>query len=59
MAAQYIFQDMINRRQVADRFLVDSAATSAEEIGACAPADRSPHRESCGEETAESGLSEV
>ena len=33
VAAQYIFQDMINRRQVADRFLVDSAATSAEEIG--------------------------
>ncbi len=33
VAAQYIFQDMINRRQIADRFLVDSAATSTEEIG--------------------------
>jgi protein-tyrosine phosphatase len=33
VAAQYIFQDMISRSQTADQFLVDSAATSTEEIG--------------------------
>jgi protein-tyrosine phosphatase len=33
VAAQYIFQDMINRNKAADQFLVDSAATSTEEIG--------------------------
>ncbi|MDD6361718.1 MAG: low molecular weight phosphotyrosine protein phosphatase, partial [Lachnospiraceae bacterium] len=33
VAAQYIFQNIINMRKIADRFLVDSAATSTEEIG--------------------------
>ena len=36
--AQYVFQDMVNRRGLADCFYIDSAATSTEEIG-----DR-PHR---------------
>ncbi|MGO5161193.1 MULTISPECIES: low molecular weight protein-tyrosine-phosphatase [unclassified Bilifractor] len=33
VAAQYIFQNIINIRKIEDRFLVDSAATSTEEIG--------------------------
>ena len=32
-AAQYIMQDMVNRAGLQDRFLIDSAATSTEEIG--------------------------
>ena len=31
--AQFVFQDMINRQNLADKFLVDSIATSTEEIG--------------------------
>ena len=31
--AQFVFQDMINRQNLADKFLVDSKATSTEEIG--------------------------
>ena len=33
VSAQYIFQDMVNRRGMAGEFLIDSAATSTEEIG--------------------------
>lgn len=32
-AAQYIMQDMVNRAGLQERFLIDSAATSTEEIG--------------------------
>ena len=31
--AQYVFQDMVNHRGLADCFCIDSAATSTEEIG--------------------------
>lgn len=31
--AQFVFQDMVNKRGVADLFEIDSAATSTEEIG--------------------------
>ena len=31
--AQSMFQDMVNKRGLADRFYIDSAATSTEEIG--------------------------
>ena len=31
--AEYVFQDMVNRRGLADCFYIDSAATSTEEIG--------------------------
>ena len=31
--AQYMFQDMVNRKGLADMFYIDSAATSREEIG--------------------------
>ena len=31
--AQSMFQDMVNKKGVADRFYIDSAATSREEIG--------------------------
>ena len=31
--AQYMFQDMVNRKGLADKFYIDSAATSREEIG--------------------------
>ena len=30
---QFMFQDMVNKRGLADRFYIDSAATSTEEIG--------------------------
>ena len=33
VSAQYIFQDMVNRRGLASEFVIDSAATSTEEIG--------------------------
>lgn len=33
VAAQYILQDMVNRKHVANHFLIESAATSTEEIG--------------------------
>ena len=33
VSAQYIFQDMVNRRGLAGEFVIDSAATSTEEIG--------------------------
>lgn len=33
VSAQYILQDMVNRKHLADEFLIDSAATSTEEIG--------------------------
>ena len=33
VSAQYIFQDMVNRRGLAGEFVIDSAATSMEEIG--------------------------
>ena len=32
-AAQYVLQDMVDRAQLSDQFLIDSAATSREEIG--------------------------
>ena len=31
--AQFMFQDMVNKKGIADRFYIDSAATSREEIG--------------------------
>ena len=31
--AQYVFQDMVNKMDLADSFYIDSAATSREEIG--------------------------
>ena len=31
--AQYMFQDMVNRKGLANKFYIDSAATSREEIG--------------------------
>lgn len=31
--AQFIFQDMVNRRGLADQFYIDSKATSTEELG--------------------------
>ena len=31
--AQYVLQDMVNKKGVADKFYIDSAATSYEEIG--------------------------
>ena len=31
--AQFVFQDMVNKKGVADKFYIDSAATSREEIG--------------------------
>ena len=31
--AQYVLQDMVNKKRVADKFYIDSAATSYEEIG--------------------------
>lgn len=31
--AQFMFQDMVNRKGIADKFYIDSAATSREEIG--------------------------
>ena len=31
--AQYVFQDMVNKRGLSDQFYIDSAATSTEEIG--------------------------
>ena len=31
--AQFMFQDMVNRKGLADKFYIDSAATSREEIG--------------------------
>ena len=31
--AQFMFQDMVNRKGLADEFYIDSAATSREEIG--------------------------
>lgn len=33
VSAQYIFQDLVNRRGLAGQFVIDSAATSTEEIG--------------------------
>ena len=36
--AQFVFQDMVNKRGLADQFLIDSMATSTEEIG------NPPHR---------------
>ena len=36
--AQFVFQDMVNKRGLADQFLIDSKATSTEEIG------NPPHR---------------
>ena len=30
---QFMFQDMVNKRGLSDRFYIDSAATSTEEIG--------------------------
>ena len=33
VSAQYIFQDLVNRRGLAGEFVIDSAATSTEEIG--------------------------
>ena len=33
VSAQYIFQDMVNRRGLTSEFVIDSAATSTEEIG--------------------------
>lgn len=33
VSAQYILQDMVNRKNLADKFVIDSAATSTEEIG--------------------------
>lgn len=37
--AQFVFQDMVNMSGLADQFLIDSAATSTEEIG------NPPHRD--------------
>ena len=31
--AQYVLQDMVEKRGIADQFYIDSAATSREEIG--------------------------
>ena len=31
--AQYVMQDLVNRRGLADHFYINSAATSMEEIG--------------------------
>lgn len=31
--AQFVFQDMVNQRGLSDKFYIDSAATSREEIG--------------------------
>ena len=31
--AEYVLKDMVNRRGISDRFVIDSAATSREEIG--------------------------
>ena len=31
--AEYVLKDMVRRRGIADRFVIDSAATSREEIG--------------------------
>ena len=31
--AQFVFQDLVNKKGVADKFYIDSAATSREEIG--------------------------
>ena len=31
--AEYVFKDMIKRKNIDDKFYVDSAATSREEIG--------------------------
>ena len=31
--AQFVFQDMVNKKGVSDKFYIDSAATSREEIG--------------------------
>ena len=31
--AQFMFQDMVNKKGIADKFYIDSAATSREEIG--------------------------
>lgn len=36
--AQFVFQDMVNKKGLADQFLIDSKATSTEEIG------NPPHR---------------
>ena len=36
--AQFVFQDMVNKRGLADQFTIDSKATSTEELG------NSPHR---------------
>jgi len=36
--AQYVFQDMVNKRGLAEKFVIDSRATSTEEIG------NPPHR---------------
>ena len=33
VSAQYIFQDLVNRRGLTSEFVIDSAATSTEEIG--------------------------
>lgn len=33
VSAQYIFEDLVNRRGLAGEFVIDSAATSTEEIG--------------------------
>lgn len=33
VSAQYILQDMVDRKNIADRFVIESAATSTEEIG--------------------------
>lgn len=33
VAAQYIFQDLVNRNHLSDRYYIDSAATSSEETG--------------------------
>ena len=31
--AEYVLKDMVKRRGISDRFVIDSAATSREEIG--------------------------
>ena len=31
--AQFVFQDMVNKRDLADRFFIESRATSTEELG--------------------------
>ena len=33
VSAQYIFQNLVNQRGCADRFVIDSAAATREEIG--------------------------